>query len=598
MVALSLQNFGGELPKVDPHLLPQDSAALAQNTWLFSGAIEGVHGFTPIYTLKNPSTKRVFRLPYTYYDKLHFLSAYWMEFQNPYVDVIRSPTTNDTYERYYWASSKSFDNLPPYYNTKARIIAGQSPYLLGIPAPTVAPTVSVSSTPNTGLLESRAYVYTWVSAYGEEGAPSPPTVVNGYNTNTWTIGLTTPGSSVTTNRNIATTRIYRTVTATGGSTTYFFVAEIPYTQTSYTDTIDDTTVSGNNQLQSLYWTPPPSDLEGFVTMPNGIVASWRKNEIWFCEPYRPHAWPVAYQISVEYPIVGLGVTGQTLIVLTTGYPTAVTGISPATMAQSRIAKYEPCLSRGSILSAVDGVLYASPNGIILAFGGLLQNVTEGFIYKDKWLNLFNVPGFNAARIQGAIYGWGSPRPGCFEATAWQPTAVEPYDFTGSRSGSIIAYRDNRMGMTTLTQSSPMYNVFEDAWTGEVLVIHDGTLYWLDPAASQARLPFVWRSKIFTMPNRRNMEAMRVWWNIPDGLSITLGTQNTNLVQTFNPTSQYAIARVYADDTLVLTRELRTSGELIRLPSGFKATHWQVEIEGQIQVYQIEVSTSARELQNV
>lgn len=688
MVAFTLANFGGQIPKVDDHLLPESNASLAKNTWLFTGVLEGVHGMKSIHTLSNPSAKKVFRVPYQYYDKDHFLAAYWMEFDNPHVDVIRSPTLNDDFERFYWASSKSYDTNPPYYNTKDRIIAGQPPFLLGVPAPTDAPRIAhlngkyqlyanssiyslvgrsaaiyystrfradgdtfsnadldvvarnlnfnvvgsraqmvyktvsgsnritisdggvksvgvpanqISETTDSGVTPipgAWAYLYTWVTAYGEESAPSPAYLYEGNVGEKRSVTVTPPPSSVTNQRNITTVRIYRTVTASAGSASYYQIGEMPIGQTVFTDLVDDATAATNPMLESLYWTPPPADLEGFVVMPNGIVASWRGNEIWFCEPYRPHAWPVQYQISVEYPIVGLGVTGQTLIVLTSSYPTAVSGINPASMASTRIANYQPCVSRGSIISSSEGVLYASPNGVVLAYGGLLTNVTENLLTKDKWLNLLTLSGLNAARINGAYYCWGSPRSGVFEPTAWNMNVVQLGDYTGSRNGALIAYKDGRIGYTALEQDNPMYNVFEDAVTGEVMTIHDGQLWWLDTSSEQPRDPYQWKSKIFTMPNRRNLEAMRVWWNIPSGTTVSLGVQNTNLVQTFNRATQYGLARVYADGNLVFTRELRTSGELFRLPSGFKATYWQIEIEGQVSVYSIETATSAKELLNV
>ena len=100
-----------------------------------------------------------------------------------------------------------------------------------------------------------------------------------------------------------------------------------------------------------------------------------------------------------------------------------------------------------------------------------------------------------------------------------------------------------------------------------------------------------------MPNRRNMEAMRVWFTLPDGVTTLNPVRNTNQTQTL-ANDQYAIARVYADDRLVLTRELRTSGELIRMPSGYKSQFWQVEIEGRVNITGIEAATSAKELAGV
>ena len=56
--------------------------------------------------------------------------------------------------------------------------------------------------------------------------------------------------------------------------------------------------------------------------------------------------------------------------------------------------------------------------------------------------------------------------------------------------------------------------------------------------------------------------------------------------------------MYADGRLVMTRELRTSGELWRLPSGFKADFWQFEIEAIVEIDNIQAATSPTELAGI
>ena len=48
----------------------------------------------------------------------------------------------------------------------------------------------------------------------------------------------------------------------------------------------------------------------------------------------------------------------------------------------------------------------------------------------------------------------------------------------------------------------------------------------------------------------------------------------------------------------MCRELRVDGELMRLPSGFKAATYQIEIEARVKIISVEMSTSAKELINV
>lgn len=589
MVALKLANFGGMIPAIDDHLLPEAYGSLAQNAWLYSGSLDGLHGLKQVYAASSSLTRKVYRIPKQYYDKDHIYDSYWLEFPDPDTDVIRSPAVNDSFQRYYWAAPTLG---APRYNTLQRIINSQPSLILGIPAPTVAPTVTVAG--GAAPTYDRAYVYTYESAYGEEGPPSPPTVVNGNISGTWNITVTAPGVPVVTDRNITKINIYRTITSAFGTATYFYVTTLTLPVTTYADTQLDTTVAANPLLQSVDWGPPPSDLKGMVAMPNGIVAGFRNDEVWFSEPYRPHAWPASYALSVNFPVVGLGVTGTSLIVLTTGYPTAITGITPATMSQARIATFLPCMSKGSIVSAAEGVFYASPNGLALAANGSVQVVTEQTVTKDKWLTLLKVPTLRAARLGNAYYCWGSPQDGVFEPTAFDNDAFMMTNVEGGRYGAIIDFRNPRLPYVKLYDENPVVNCWEDPWTGELMLFRDEKVYWFDVSTETMREPYTWRSKLFQMPNMRNLEAMRIWFNVPPGAPTLNPVPDTSLNQELKA-DQWGLVRVYADGRHVFTREIRVSGEMLRLPSGFKATNWQIEVEARIQIYTIEAATAAKEL---
>lgn len=589
MVALKLEQFGGMIPAVDSRLLPPNNAELSQNTWVYSGALEGLPRMTAVHTMTDPSKKKAFRIPKQKYGKSSIDDSYWLELTAVDTDVIASPAVNDDYERFYWAGLGTV----PRYNTKARIATNSASYKLGIPAPTAAPTVSVTG--GGTQTETRAYVYTWVSAYGEEGPPSPATLTVGAVTGAWSITTTVPGTSGD-ERNLAFVNIYRTITGSTGSTTYYYVGQMGIGQTVYVDNSDSVTVSGNNILSSTMWYEPPSDLEGLVTMPNGIVAAWRANEIWFCEPYRPHAWNPSYTLAVDAEIVGLGVFGQSLVVCTTISPYVVSGVNPASMSLSKLATNEPCLSRGSIVSTPTGVVFASPNGLIRCSPGQSNNVTSAMITKNLWLdekNFLNVSSLRAALLGSQYYCWSIGSSAVF-SSAFETTAFQQLDFTSTQVGAAIEVGDSRIAYTRLYSATPTDNCFADVWTGEVFVMRNGVVYWLDLDPSRSKEPYIWRSKILETPTMENFGAMRIWFNTYADSPTLNPVQNTNLVQTLAD-DQWGLVRFYADDRLVFTRELRKSGELFRLPSGFKAYIWQVEIEARVKVYIIELGESAKEL---
>ena len=701
MVALKIKNFGGMIPIIDDRLLSDDQAALATNTWLYSGALEAFREPVAVHTLTAIASKSVYRIPKAGYSKDNMADATWVEFATDDVDVIKSPVVADEFERFYYASDKTADATSvPMYNTKARAVAGSPAYKLGIPTPASAPlvmganitlaagyvmiasvlrvsirefgattyyskaygvdhktfqtktflddkayesmgeaiftssvngsternnvpapsnvqanlfnitffdtelryttptaasqvvvsdtgvftlgtpTVTEGSYVGAGSPQSRGYAYTWVSAYGEEGPPSKPTVVEGWSGDPWTVYLTLPTAANLANRNLSKVRIYRTVTATGGATTFFFVTELAITVTKFVDDITDDVVSANEILASTYWSAPPDKMVGFTAMPNGILAGFFDGELWFSEPYRPHAWPAPYALAVEFPIVGLGVLGQSLLVLTNGAPYACSGVNPAAMSLAKLATFEPCMSRGSIVSTPLGVVYATPNGLGLATPGGVQILTRNIVSKDHWADLAPIDTLRAGVLNGAYYCWGSTKFGCFEATAYDNASFEMYDYSGGYRGAFFDVQNHRVSWTKLSDTTPIVNTLTDVWTGEILTIKGGIVYWQDVSSTRGHGLFQWKSKIFQTPNKRNFGAARIYFSLPVEATAAL---------TF---------KLYADGVLMSTQVVTSSGQILRLPSGYKADYLQIELSGNALVYSVEIANAGKELLNV
>lgn len=601
MVAVRISPFGGMVPAVDDGLLAPINAALAQDTWTYSGAVVGLPERKTIYTLDNPQATKVYRVPNNYTDAIHLSDSTWLEFAHPDTDVLRTQVVDDTFDRYYWASPLD----APRYMTQAQVFANApalaGAYFLGIPAPgTITGIVSggVSAT-----LKSVAYVQTFVSAYGEEGPPSAPKLYSAQKIDaTYTITFAQPDpGDLGTNRNITHMRLYRTITATNGTTTYFFVGEFAVGTVSYADnagTNTDAVIGLNAQLESTNWQAPPSDLQGWVSLANGIVAGFRSNEIWFCEPYRMHAWPAIYTLAVEYPIVGLGVQNNALVVCTDGFAYTINGAHPSSMALGKIAGLMPCTSRGSILSTSDGVYFSTPAGLALVNSGGVVIATEELIRKDKWNALVQINTLRAAQLGRAYYAFGQAILGVFQGDAFQTDMVQQSDFAGARNGMLIDPKSQTVAFNNLTTEDPITNVMVDVWSNEVFVIIDGEVQWVDISDTQQRRgPYVWRSKLFQAADKKNFNVAKVFFTIPPNTPALNPTEVFGLVQTLQD-DQYGLFRVYADNELVMCRELRRSGEQFRLPSGFKADYWQFEIEARVQVDVIQSATSARELATV
>lgn len=595
MVALRISPFGGMIPAVDDRLLPDTAAAYAENTWVYPGTVKGMPELKTLRTNSSSAITKVYRLPNNFIDREHLGDSFFMEFQDSETDVIRSLVIDDTFDRYYWVSPSE----RPKYNPRARIEAGLPAFFLGIEQP--APIINVVAAGGaSSTLISRAYVHTYVSAYGEESQPSDPFLLTGKKLDD-TFTLTLPAANpldLGTNRNLTRRRIYRTVTATNGTTTYYLVVDLPIATTTYADNASDAVVSLKSALQSTNWNPPPEDLKGWITMSNGMVAGFRENEIWFCEPFRMHAWPAIYTLVVEYPIVGLGVTDQSLIVCTEGFPHVATGTRPEAITVAKVAGLLPCTSRGSIISTVDGVFFSSSEGLVLANAGGVNVVTKELIRKDKWLQLVTTSTLRAVRLGAAYYAFGAARFGIFEETAFEETAFEQEDLGGAKRGLLIDPTSQIVAFNLMSSEDPVSNIFMDAWSGEVFVIKGNKTMWLDISDTQQRRgPFVWRSKIFQPSIMKNFQAMKVYFNVLPNTPALNPVPDTALVQSLKA-DQWGLVRLYADGRHVFTRELRKSGEQFRLPSGFRADFWQWEIEARVEIDNIQAATSPTELRTV
>lgn len=479
--------------------------------------------------------------------------------------------------------------------------------------PAIAPTSITTGQTNlqvwgdlttSDIIAARGYLYTWVSAYGEESAASPSTVVNGWSNGTWSITLwTPPAADMGLDRNITKLRLYRTVSGSTSST-FFFVAELPIGTLAYTDVALDSVVALNNQIPSLNFFPPPEGVHDIMSMPNGVVVGFKGNEVWFSEPYFPHAWPPGYVLTTEYPIIGIGVTGQTLVVATSATPYTAQVVHPSTATLSKGSLKEPCISRRSVVSTDNGVYYMSLNGLILVSPmGQAGNVTEMWITRDKWAKLVPTTGsVTAISFASCYFAFGTSN-GTDVSVAQLGFNIEMNQDTDNFS-IWPQPGGHRLGFNQMT-SPNLFNIDNlqlDPWAGIGLLVQNGGVYYYDfTDQAPVVVPYTWRSKKYQQNNKKNFEAMKVFFDIPTSTPVQ-GTRNqlpTNdpSWNTLGP-NQYGIIRVFADDVLVTTREIFSSGELLRIASGFKCETWQWEVTARITISNIQVAVTAHQLSNV
>ena len=656
MTAQRITNFTGTTPKLDPRNIPEVAGQQATNVFLTSGRLDPMLKPLKITTTRSSAVKTIYKI---YGNN----ASHWLSW-NEQVDIAESPVYVVNNSRIAFASP-SFEPRQTDYTlaTSATPYPAQW-YVLGVTPPLSAPVFS-SVSGGSGATENRSYVYTFVTKWGEESAPSAPmSIQTQFLSGTWNITLpdvapansysilaaahasgvvtltldTTFGLralecitfngvlgmtdvnnlsfriksvnnssnqvtiSLTTSQTyisggVATRdaphnvtgmlkRVYRTVTTTTGTNYYQVGSDITAATTTFAD--NHTVIGG--QLVTSGWAMPPADLTGLVTHPSGSVVGFVGNQMYMSMPYSIYAWPTAQTNTLDYPIVGLGVTGQSIVVCTEGRPYTVTFSDPAAASAQKIDQDWPCLSKQGIVQLNKGVFFPTTLGLACVGGLGVTLVTETMFAQRDWAKL---------------------KPSTFIGSSYDSMYYAFYDDGIAQQIMMIS---PSIGVTHINQ--PLTAMHKDSLHGEVFVAYDGFIYQLN-ANIGVYAPYLWQSKEFVLPNPVNLGACKVDYNgtsskvdleALDNLNIAtrisnqavlsgvLGTQarvngtalNTiaidgsnldDLHQASSMNSGYYISlSLFANGELIFNTQV-TSPEVFRLPAGLKYDNYSVMLTG-------------------
>jgi hypothetical protein len=489
---------------------------------------------------------------------------------------------------------------------------------------------------DSDLFVTRCYTYTFVTAAGEEGPPATPVCAEGADDSGWSLKniQTAPKAPWDTEALITKKRIYRTVTGdTGGS--FFFVDEVDIGVAEYQDDVSTDDVSLNQQLESDSWEPPPKGLIGIVRHPNGFFVGFvPPYDIYFSEPYRPHAWPPQYVLSTEGEIMALGVFGQSIGVPTTSHPYILSGSNPANMSFTKSNVAAPCVSRNSVVSTEAGVLYASNNGVTLLGPSGVTTITKQLVTRGEWNTRYFPTRIHAAQFglqYIAIVLGGDTLGQSQRGFIFNPTEAE----------SVFTE-------TNLALQRDIVSLQHDVWSGEVYAIADGRIYLWANYAARPEL-YSWKSIEFVTPKPVNFGAYRIDFDprlsidqSPDDANLALEVQvawnkeriaaapldpldwsaigmtrvvddsgfaSGPLAQSRAPVggsvlfpaslfeNTYVEVLLYADGELKYQRRITQPGRY-RLPLGYKHDVWQVEFRGNAALHHFKMAETGKELASV
>ncbi len=576
---MKIDKFSGIAPKINPVLLPGNMATTATNVRVDSGSLR---------PLKMPSQVT------TVLSTARSLSKYagnWLRWAALGIDVVeQSPIANDAWDRLYYTG----DGYPKYTFATRPSGGDANGMRLGVPRPAYAPrlgasapnpiavaagsftlgvaytitsvgttdftaisavsnTVGVSFTATGAGLGTgtatrndstettqRYYVYTYVTPQGEEGPPSPPSapitvtdtqVVTGTFTSEDLSGYNLGVGSVR--------RFYRTAQGTTG-TEYLYVGEVPIGSITATDNLLD--VSLGEQLPSTNWFPPPVDMVGLKSTPNGFLIGFSGNALCVSEALLPHAWNPANQLAFSSNITALAVTGDSIIVFTENAPYMVTGTSPETLSAIKIDHAQACPSKASVVNMGGFVMFASPDGLVSVSANDMTVVTEEFLTRDQW------QAYSPSTIRGFFY-----------------------------EGIYIGFSDTKAFMFDMRTSQAVFT--EIAGLSFIAGYSDltaDTLYLLDSIGNikswetGAASSLTWKSKPERLPKPACPAALRIF---------AIGDVGFKL---------------WADGDKVVDITVEDS-RIVRLPSSYKAKEFQFELSGTSAIDSVALANSIDEL---
>ncbi len=537
-----VNNPQGILPRYNPRLIENNQAQVALNCVLERGDCRPLKAPVQEESLA-ATTKTVFHLDG------------WKEFNN-YASVIASPVSAGS-NRYYWTNATGGG-----YKTED----GTGSLPLGVPHPTTGPTLTKGGTSSgESPLRSSVYLYTRVTAWGEESAPSRPSgVVDVYEGEYIKFsGMSDGGDSHVTHY-----RLYRAIGGTSSSVYTLVPYQIGANNLQYDSDNNliydipkgslgsmedglrdvDLTIS----IDVMDWLEPPSDLKHLTDLGNGTMMGSSGKEVCFSALWVPYAWPMAYRYTLDYDVVGVGHISGIPIAFTEHSVYIFDGSFPDSYHQRKLSTTQGCVNAGSIFSTLQGVFFASRDGLCLASQNNVEVLTLPIWTREQW-NAMDIEDMTGVFFNGRYYGF----------------------FKGKDTGVIGSMNEYEQFVTEFKLDGNIVNVYIDVNNEELYILLDKegvvALYKWD---SGDNMESAWKSKIFREPSA-NYSAFKLVGEAGEESEVVFYVDGE---ESFSVTASHNIP--------------------LRLPAGFKGEEFEVEIASEHTWYRWGMGRNMEKLRNV
>lgn len=557
---IDVSAFGGMIPRISARMIKDQFAQTATNCDFRQGNLQAMA------SLGTPSD---ITASTTAFRSIYLHNGHWLRWTSTTISPVSGQVASSNHLLLYTG-----DGYPKQLDASVFNTAGVPDSLddyqrLGVTPPTTALTITFAGSGDGVTTTTISYVYTYVDTFGATKAESAP--------NTATAAVTVEGglyvkltgfvkpTKAASGNNITHFRIYRVVSGISGAE-YELVKVHPGTvgatavwdvPSSTTDVYDaNSTPDGlstdlGEVLPSEDWDAPPDALTGLSIYQNGVLIGFTGREICPSEPFVHYAFPDNYRLTTHHDITALA-TAFGFAVVCTDEPTyVVEGTSPEALTLRVLPYSQTCVSAGGMIATEIGIIYPSPDGLVLIDPSTVAHILTKNIYtKEQWAAL------TPANL--ISFFWDGKYYGFFSGTA---TGIM-YNFAEEPSVTGI----------TLTGYT-IYGGYVDPETDTLyLLIKDASdkYYIASFCGGTGDLTYVWKSKVFYNPNNINYSCGRVIGDFAGENSVSL--------------------KIYADGTLKQTVTVTTSN-VFRLISGFRAKEWEFQLDGTIRVDAVKIARS-------
>lgn len=628
---LTFQQFSGIAPRIAPRLLPATLAQEALDVKLWSGELRPHYADTIIKYIPS-HTQSIYR--YKWKNKKYN----WLGWAKS-VNVVKGPVYDDENNRIYLMVNDGTGFLV----TDSSLLEDRDyingleskAYAVAIPEPGQSD-IWISGGTGSGDIESRSYVYCYVRQWSDGtidvGKSSGP-LKNSSDRSRYTVDVR-PGQVVDLSivdpiahangigAGINKIYIYRSEVTSAGQALYSYVDQFDVNTNRVTNNPAAVWVANGSYYKysdskpstslgeacpSIYWDPPVTGLKGLVSLQNGLFAAYKDSTVYVSDWNAPHAWPYEHTVTIDYPIVGLGSFGNTIVVCTEAAPVLITVTDPTKPTTRAIQENCPCVSAGSIVSTRNGVIFASTNGLVLINSASPTFITEKIITQDEWLPL-HPESLQAAFLNNTYYGFFTNPT---EKAAGFLFDLDSYTYS-TVYNSIVS-----SGMVYTSQPTKIvYNDVEQSQLYVCYPLENKTQYSLNSFGTDSRInkSFRWRSKVNVSPqglftlscaqvNFTKLSSLKpeppVWEGRLTGSALGMvyvnkqpvnGWCKTNTIELYDKT----VFNYYVDGKLRFTKNIVDS-KPFRLPSGFRGETVEIELKSNSHVHSVILASSMGEL---